>query len=369
MVQYRNRLDQHPHVSPDEAEKLADVSRTFAFRTNSYYDALINWDDPDDPLRRIVMPMAEELLDNLDPDHLHELDDHAIPGVQRKYESQINLLVTDTCAAICRYCFRKTQLNGDEEVTTASPEKVAAWLTEHPEVTSVVITGGEPLILSTPRIDAMLAAIRGVESVTDIRISAKIFAFNPHRILDDDTLVESLGRHSDDGNRIWIGHHFSHPREFTPEAVEAVRRVRNAGVGMLNNVPMVRGVNDDPVVLAEVMNRVYGEGMTNYYVYCLSAVRGNRSLTVPLSEAYRIFDAARSRLTCSARTGKLVIQAERANIGILGVDDGRIVFQVWHARDPSLEGRIFSFAENADARFLNEYAEFHHGTFELDVGH
>jgi len=282
-VQYFRKLGELEQIDPATIAALDPVSAKFTFRTNSYYNSLIDWDDPDDPLKKLIMPDLRELNDDLASDSLHEIKYHDIPGIQYKYGDQINLLVTSTCAAICRYCFRKNLLHNGSAITATEMAKVREWLEVHRNVKSVVVTGGEPLILSTPKLNSILTTLQEVESVEHIRISAKICSFNPYRILDDPGLLKMLRERCQArlGNTIWIGNHFSHPKEFTDSSREAVRLLRATGVGMLNNVPIVRGINADPDILASVFRGVYEMGISNYYACVLTETEGNKALTLP----------------------------------------------------------------------------------------
>jgi L-lysine 2,3-aminomutase len=178
-VQYFKKLGELKQINPATIAVLDPVSAKFSFRTNSYYNSLVDWDDPDDPLKKLIMPDLQELNDNLASDSLNEIKYRDIPGIQYKYGDQINLLVTSTCAAICRYCFRKNLLHQGNTITATEMSKVREWLEVHPDVKSVVVTGGEPLILSTSRLNSILTTLQEVESVEHIRISAKICSFNP----------------------------------------------------------------------------------------------------------------------------------------------------------------------------------------------
>jgi len=219
-VQYFRKLGELEQIEPATIAALDPVSAKFTFRTNSYYNSLIDWDDP---LKKLIMPDLQELNDDLASDSLHEIKYHDIPGVQYKYGDQINLLVTSTCAAICRYCFRKNLLHNGSAITATEMAKVREWLEAHPNVKSVVVTGGEPLILSTSKLNSILTTLQKVESVEHIRISAKICSLNPYRILDDPGLLKMLRERCQArlGNTIWIGNHFSHPKEFTDSSREA----------------------------------------------------------------------------------------------------------------------------------------------------
>ena len=222
--------------------------------------------------------------------------------------------------------------------------KVREWLDAHPDVRSVVVTGGEPLILSTSRLNSILTTLQEVESVEHIRISAKICSFNPYRILDDPVGGDVWERcRARLGKTIWIGNHFSHPKEFTDASREAVRLLRATGVGMLNNVPIVTGINADPDILASVFRGVYEMGISNYYACVLTETEGNQALTLPLEEISRIYLAARKKVPGSAKTARLTIKRERGNVSGLGVSDGRIYFELIHSEDKDQEGKIFSF--------------------------
>jgi lysine 2,3-aminomutase len=365
-VQYFKKLGELKQINPATIAVLDPVSAKFSFRTNSYYNSLIDWDDPDDPLKKLIMPDLQELNDNLASDSLNEIKYHDIPGIQYKYGDQINLLVTSTCAAICRYCFRKNLLHQGNTITATEMSKVREWLEAHPDVKSVVVTGGEPLILSTSRLNSILTTLQEVESVEHIRISAKICSFNPYRILDDPGLLKMFRERCQArlGNTIWIGNHFSHPKEFTDSSREAVRLLKATGVGMLNNVPIVRGINADPDILASVFSGVYEMGISNYYACVLTETEGNKALTLPLEEISRIYLAARKKVPGSAKTARLTIKRERGNVSVLGVSESRIYFELIHSEYKDQEGKIFSFKSNPDAYFLEDYDEVKEGAYD-----
>ena len=197
--------------------------------------------------------------------------------------------------------------------------KVREWLDAHPDVRSVVVTGGEPLILSTSRLNSILTTLQEVESVEHIRISAKICSFNPYRILDDPVGGDVSGTLPSAPREDHLDRKpLLPPKEFTDASREAVRLLRATGVGMLNNVPIVRGINADPDILASVFRGVYEMGISNYYACVLTETEGNQALTLPLEEISRIYLAARKKVPGSAKTARLTIKRERGNVSGIG---------------------------------------------------
>jgi KamA family protein len=220
---YITKLDEIPQLSSEEKGKLREVEESFRFRTNEYYQSLIDWNDPNDPIRRIAMPQAGEI----DPASDWSLDASGedsytiVPGLQHKYENTALLLINDVCGAYCRFGFRKRLFMRENGEVTRDISAGIEYIKAHSEITNVLLTGGDPLILSTEILEKIIGEIRKIDHVKIIRIGSKTPAFNPFRILGDPSLLEMLSRHSTPQKRIYLMAHFNHPRELTDVAVEA----------------------------------------------------------------------------------------------------------------------------------------------------
>ena len=161
-VRYVRDLDKIPQLSPSEREALREVSQRYVFRANDYYLGLIDWEDPNDPIRRLVIPRAEELADNGALDASNELSVTVARGVQHKYPHTVLLLCNEVCGAYCRYCFRKRLFMDENDEVTNDVSEGLRYIAEHPEVTNVLLTGGDPLLMSTRRLVDIFEQLRAI---------------------------------------------------------------------------------------------------------------------------------------------------------------------------------------------------------------
>ena len=354
---YINRLDQVPQLSTREQEILKPVARKFAFRTNEYYQSLIDWDDPNDPIHRIVIPDTFELLPGGELDASHEDAYTVAPGCQHKYRHTALLLASDVCGAYCRFCFRKRLfMDGSDEVLRDVSQGLD-YISSHPEISNVLLTGGDPLIMSTGKLENIIRQLRQIDHVKIIRIGTKIPAFNPFRILDDPALLEMLDRYSIKHYRIYMVVQFNHPRELTPEAVEAMDMVHRTGVVTVNQTPLLRGINDDPIVLTELFNRLSYIGVPPYYVFQCRPTAGNSTFSTPVELSMDIFDCARHNCSGLAKRARLTMSHATGKIEILARDDEFVYFKYHRAHDPRLKGRFFRCRCNPNAYWLDDYEE------------
>ena len=356
-VRYVTRLDQVPQLSSAELERLSPVAERYAFRANTYYLGLIDWDDPDDPIRKIAIPTEEEMVDwgrlDASDEHLYA----KAPGLEHKYEFTALLLVNDVCGGFCRFCFRKRLFMDDSTEVSRDVSEGLKYIREHPEINNVLLTGGEPLMLSTKRLDQILTELRAIDHVKIIRIGSKMPVFNPYRILNDPALLETFRRHSLEDRRIYLMVHFNHPRELTEQAIHGIAAVHDAGVITANQTPLLRGVNDDPAVLAELFNKLSYIGVAPYYVFIGRPTQGNRHFLVPIEEALRIFE--QSRMNCSglAKRARLVMSHATGKVHVLGRTEDHVYMRYHRAADPDQKGRFLVLRSNPEALWLDDYAE------------
>jgi lysine 2,3-aminomutase len=351
------RIDQIPHFSPREQEALARVVERFAFRSNDYYLSLIDWQNPDDPIRRIIVPHVQELEEwgRLDPSD--ESAYTVMPGVEHKYRYTVLLLVSNVCEGICRYCFRKRVFMGSRMERLHDVPGAMNYIASQKQVTNVLLTGGDPLTLATAQLADLVARLRQIDHVQIIRIGSRIPAFNPHRILRDPELLEVLGRFSTPDKRIYVMTHFVHPRELTDAALRALDRLHQAGVVTANQAPLLRGVNDDPEVLAELVRKLSFVGNAPYYVFQCRPAVGNRAFTIPIEEGCAIVEQARACVSGLAKRFRYVMSHATGKIEILGVTAGRVYFKYHRAADEGDNGRFLVCRSDSEARWLDDYEE------------
>ena len=354
---YLTKLAQVPQLSETERNNLEKVNEEFVFRTNDYYQSLINWDDPNDPIRRIVMPDVRELDDWGQLDASNEEKYTKVKGLEHKYTSTALLLVNEVCAAYCRFCFRKRLFMDENDEVTKDITEGLEYIREHQEITNVLLTGGDPMIMSTSKLEPIIKQIREIDHVKIIRIGTKIPAFNPHKIVNDPSLHKMIKTYSTDEKKIYIMAHFNHPKELTEIAVKGLNMLMQSGAIVLNQTPLIKGVNDDPEVLAELFNQLSFIGVPPYYVFLCRPTLGNEPFAIPVEEGYEIFEKARSKCSGLAKRARLVMSHESGKIEMVGMSDGQVFFKYNRSVDIQNDASFHTFESNPDAYWFDDYHE------------
>lgn len=282
-------------LSPDElraAERA--ISEGLPLAITPHYFSLIDPKDPNCPIRRQVVPSAREgeptpgdLRDPLG-EEAHEL----APELISRYPDRALLLLSDRCAVYCRYCTRSRIVGsggGPRSLEKLQPAFQA--LREHPEIRDVIVSGGDPLVLSTGRLLRVIEELRQIESIETIRLATRVPVVLPSRI--DAELLSALRPH----HPLWVMTHFNHPRELTPESRAALRALADAGFPVMNQTVLLRGVNDDATVLTELFRGFVRERARPYYLLQTDPVRGTGHLRTPLSVGRAIMEQLQGRLS------------------------------------------------------------------------
>jgi len=356
-TRYFTRVDELEHLSQQERAELKKVADKFAFCCNDYYLSLINWDDANDPIRRVVIPNTQELEEwgRLDPSD--EKTYTVIPGLEHKYNSTVLMLVSNVCEGICRYCFRKRVfINSQQEYLRDLPAALR-YLRDHTEITNVLLTGGDPLVLTTSQLEDIIRPLRDIEHIRIIRIGSKVPAFNPYRIIDDPALTELLSASSTEGRKIYVMAHFVHPRELTAPAVKAVNLLQRAGVEVANQMPLIKGVNDDPNVLAELLAGLSFIGAAPYYIFQCRPASGNKAYTVPIETGYEIVEQAKAMVSGLAKRVRFVMSHSTGKIEIVGRTEDCVFFKYHRAALDADSGRFLIFKSNPAACWFDDYEE------------
>jgi lysine 2,3-aminomutase len=349
-----NQLEQ---LSEQEKGDLKDVTDQFAFRANDYYLSLIDWDDPNDPIRRAIIPSKQELepWGRLDPSD--EKTYTILPGLEHKYNSTALLLVSNVCDGICRYCFRKRVFIERQSEYLRDVPAAMRYIREHREITNVLLTGGDPMVLKTSKLENIIRQLREIDHVRIVRIGTKIPAFNPYRIINDPDLLAMIAKYSTDQKRIYVMTHFIHPRELTTSAVNAVGLLQKAGALIANQAPLIGGVNDSPEVLAELLARLSFIGAVPYYIFQCRPALGNRGYTVPVEKAYEVVEQAKALVSGLAKRVRFVMSHTSGKIAIIGLTGQYIYFKYHRAADDADSGRFLAFKRNPDAYWFDDYDE------------
>jgi lysine 2,3-aminomutase len=280
------------------AEELAGASAAeragLPISVTPYYLSLCDVHDPNCPIRKQVVPHALEGRsvpgDLRDP--LGEEAHEVAPELIQRYPDRALLLVTDRCAVYCRFCTRSRIVgNGGGPRSELRLMPAFEYLRTHPEIRDVIVSGGDPLAMSTNRIVRVLTALRYIPSVETIRIATRMPVALPQRITRE--LVQALQPF----HPIWVMTHFNHPKELTALAREGLRRLVDGGFPVMNHSVLLRGVNDDSAVLTELFRGLVRERVKPYYLLQTDPVRGTGHLRTPLDTGLRIMEELQGRLS------------------------------------------------------------------------
>jgi lysine 2,3-aminomutase len=277
-----------------DASGIAEAAKKFPLAITPYYASLIRKADLSDPIFRMAVPEARELADSpfLCDDPLEEDEDMPVPGLVHRYADRALLLTTTTCSMYCRHCTRKRAAGMHESTITAGRlARAVAYLKAHPEIRDVILSGGDPLTMATEALERIIAAVRGVESVEIIRIGTRTPVVLPQRITGE--LAGMLRKY----HPLWINTHFNHPNELTPESAEACARLVDAGIPLGNQSVLLRGINDCPQVMEELLRGLVRMRVRPYYLFQCDLVRGVEHFRTPLARGIEIMEYLRGRVS------------------------------------------------------------------------
>lgn len=333
-------------VAADEAPGLADVVARYAVALTPAMSGVIDRDDPADPIARQFVPDARELImtrqERADPigDDAHS----PLPGLVHRHADRVLLKLTAVCPVYCRFCFRREMIGpaADREMTAADIERAMAYIAADPQITEVILTGGDPLVLSARRIAAVTAALDCIAHVSVIRWHTRVPVVAPDRVTDD--LVAALAA---DRAMVYVAVHANHAREFTGEARSALRRLRMAGIGLLGQSVLLKGINADLASLTALMRAFVTSGVKPYYLHHPDLAPGTSHFRVTIAEGQDLVEQLRGTASGLAQaTYVLDIPGGVAKVAIgptaVGVVDG-----MTEVRDPA--GRIHAYPSPAAA--------------------
>lgn len=353
-IRYIKEINKVRQLSPADKKKLARVEKKYGFRTNNYYLSLINWNDPDDPIRKIVIPDLGELNDFGELDASKEETNYVAPGCQHKYPHTVLLLCNEVCDGYCRFCFRKRIFMGESKEVSLDLAEGLKYIRKNKQITNVLLTGGDPLILSTQKLESIIRPLREIEHVRIIRIGTKIPAYNPYRIIDDPELPAMLSRYSRRDQRIYIMTHFNVPQELSDDAVLGIYILLKTGVVLCNQTPILRGINNNPRVLSELMRKLSFVGVAPYYFFQCRPTTGNMPFATSITESYQVMEEAKRDVSGLAKRARLVMSHESGKIEILAINRNQVYLKYHRARDYKDEGRVMIFHRDDEAYWLED---------------
>ncbi|AZS16777.1 KamA family radical SAM protein [Paenibacillus lutimineralis] len=330
---YITNIDRVTQLSQMERDQLRPITDKFVFRANDYYLNLIDWDDPNDPIRKLVIPNTGELREYGRWDASDEDTNYVVPGCQHKYRTTALLIVSEVCGAYCRYCFRKRLFRNDVKEAMADVTPGIEYISRHSEINNVLLTGGDSLILATTKLRTILERLRSIDHVKIIRLGSKIPVFNPMRIYEDPDLLQLISEFSSAEKRIYVMAHINHPREITAEARKCFEALHKAGAIVVNQTPILKGINDDEKVLGELLDKLSWAGVTPYYFFINRPVAGNSDFVIPLQRAYELVEGAKARTSGLGKRVRLSMSHTSGKIEILAIENGMAYLKYHQSRD------------------------------------
>ncbi len=269
-------------LSPTLIPTALEASRGFRLRVPRSYVSRIRRGDPNDPLLRQVLPIGAELVSppEFTADPLGEREALRAPGLLQKYRGRALLIATSACAVHCRYCFRREFPYSEQTTDSSRWSEALNEIASDPSIEEVILSGGDPLSLSDFRLASLTDALQRIPHVRRLRVHTRQPVVLPSRV--------------DAGLTQWLGElrlpvvfvlHINHPNEIDAEVLAACARLRDCGITLLNQTVLLRGVNDDAEVLAELSRRLFEAGVLPYYLHVLDRVRGVAHFEVPEQQA------------------------------------------------------------------------------------
>ncbi|BAZ29938.1 putative L-lysine 2,3-aminomutase [Cylindrospermum sp. NIES-4074] len=280
-------------LTPAEEQGLSIAPEKFAVAVTPHFASLLDPKDPLCPLRLQVIPRQEELIfsstDLVDP--CGEDQDTPVPGLVHRYPDRVLLLALDTCAAYCRYCTRSRLVSqGEMYPVTRRLDAIVAYLEEHTEVRDVLISGGDPLLMSDEPLDNLLGRLRAIPHLEFVRIGSRVPGFLPQRITPE--LVALLRKH-----RVWLSLHFCHVRELTPEVAQACDRLADGGIPLGSQTVLLKNVNDSQEALKNLFHGLLQLRVRPYYLYQCDPVVGTAHLRTSVQTGIDLISKLRGHTT------------------------------------------------------------------------
>ncbi len=353
---YRNGTDIAAYLKLDkeQEEKINQISERYPMFINSYYASLIDVDNPNDPIRRMSLPDISELDVAGEEDTSGENDNTVIPGMQHKYGPTVLILSTQNCSMYCRHCFRKRMVGlTDKEVAHQLPQMVE-YIRQHPEITNVLISGGDSLLNSNRVIGQYLELFSSLEQLDFIRFGTRIPVVLPQRISEDQELLDMLAHYAKK-KRIYVITQFNHPREITDQAIKAIEALMCRDIIIKNQTVLLKGVNDDPQVLGELLQQLTKQGVIPYYIFQCRPARGVQNhFQVPILQGIDITDQAKGMQNGLGKAVRYVMSHRSGKIEILGRYGDEVLFKYHQAKEPQNSARIFSKKITTSQCWLND---------------
>ncbi len=269
-----------------DVDEVRKVARVFKVQITPYYANLIK--HKGDPIYRQIVPDKAELKGNSGvADPLLEDQNSPVPSIVHRYPDRLLFLVSHSCASYCRFCTRKRKVGDPSKIHPRYIEDGLDYIRAHTEIRDVIVSGGDPLMLSDDRLEYILASLRAIPHLEILRVGTRVPCFLPQRVTPK--LAAMLKKF----HPLYVNVHFNHPDELTPEANAALGLLADAGIPLGCQTVLLKGVNDDPLVMRRLMQKLLCARVRPYYIYQTDFVQGTDHLRTSVEKGIEIMDALR----------------------------------------------------------------------------
>ena len=278
------------NLTEQEEKDINAVVKNFRLGITPYYASLMDPDDPRCPVRMQAVPVLAEThrseADMLDP--LHEDEDSPAPGLTHRYPDRVLFLITDQCSMYCRPCTRR-RLAGETDAQRSMDDinPCLDYIRKSPEVRDVLLSGGDCLLVDDDVLEYIIKELRAIPHVEIVRLGSRTPVVMPMRITDN--LVNMLKKY----HPIWLNTHFNHSKEMTPDAMEACRKLADAGIPLGNQSVLLRGVNDCPHIMRDLVHNLVKNRVRPYYIYQCDLSLGIEHFRTPVAKGIEIIEGLR----------------------------------------------------------------------------
>ncbi|MEM7552951.1 MAG: KamA family radical SAM protein [Cyanobacteria bacterium P01_A01_bin.84] len=357
-LKYSQESEEWLSLTPKEKERVIAAKERFPVMVPLGYAKLINWQNTEDPLRQLLLPSEWETDQNGSLDTSGEELSTVVQGLQHKYEQTAVLIVTQACAGHCRYCFRRRLMSRDVLVKETIEDLQAAinYIALHPEIDNVLLSGGDPMICSTKRLENILQAIAQISHVRQVRISSKLPAFLPSRFTTDSRLLSVLEKYQS-RFQIIIQCHFDHPREITPASVSALKGLRETGCLLTSQIALMKGVNDNPNTLSELFKTLHYNGVIPQYLFHPRPVKHATHFQIPIVTGMEIVEAVRQGCNGSIKRFRYILTHADGKLELVGMLPGeamQLVAKWQQVRQGLNKSGLMVFDINSDMVWLGD---------------
>lgn len=359
-----NTVEEFEKVIPltDSERQALRATNLFRVDITPYFISLIDPDDPDDPIRKQVVPTDKEMLPftAMMEDSLAEDRHSPVPGLVHRYPDRVLMLVTTQCATYCRYCTR-SRIVGDPSATfsRAEFELQIEYLKRTPQVRDVLLSGGDPLVLAPKILEEILSRLREIPHIEIVRIGSRVPVFLPMRVTDE--LCDMLQKY----HPLWLNIHVNHPNEISKELAEAADRLTRAGIPLGNQAVLLAGVNDNIHIQRQLVHELVRMRVRPYYLYQCDLVEGAGHFRTPVAKGIEIMEGLRGH-TSGYAVHQYIIDAPGGGGKIpvmpnylLSMSDHKVVLR-------NYEGYVTTYEEPVD--YLPSDAAKYKGEKRLEPG-